>query len=68
MPRFDTEFQAWRRDQLNKLRNMDPDDLVGELDLDTDEILDKMWEKVEFYIEENYYEYDEEECEEGDEP
>ena len=54
MTRYDTDYQAFRRDWLHKLRQMDPDVIVAELQLDTDEIIDKFWETVELYIEENY--------------
>lgn len=55
MTSYDTKFQAFRRAELHKLSNMDPDDLVAELKLETDEIIDKFWETIEYYIEENYY-------------
>jgi hypothetical protein len=45
---------------------MDPDDIVSELNLETDELLDKFWEKIEIYIEDNYY-GDEEDNEDGTE-
>lgn len=54
MPRFDIEYQAYRREQLHKLRNMDPDVLVSELDVSTETLIDVLWETVENYIEENY--------------
>lgn len=55
MTGYDTEFQAYRRNELHKYKNMDPDDLVCELDIQTDELIDKFWEKIEITIEENYY-------------
>lgn len=55
MTRYDTEYQAFRRAELHKLRNRDPDDLVCELELETEDIIDKFWETVETYIERNYY-------------
>lgn len=54
MPRYDIDYQAYRREQLHKLRNMDPDMLVAELNASTDELMDVLWEHVEHYIEENY--------------
>jgi len=54
MPKFDIDYQAFRREQLHKLRNMDPDMLVAELDVNTDTLIDVLWEQVEIYIEENY--------------
>ena len=66
MTRYDTGYQAHRRAELHKLRNMDPDDIVSELKLETDELIDKFWEKVETYIEENYYgDKDKDEDDEG---
>jgi hypothetical protein len=54
MARYDIEYQAFRREQLHQLRNMDPDVLVAELDLSTDALVDVLWEWVEQYIEEKY--------------
>lgn len=39
---------------LDHLKNMDPDQLVAELDLSTDEILDAFAPQVEQFIRENY--------------
>jgi hypothetical protein len=64
--RYDTEYQAFRRAELHKLKNMDPDDIVCELKLETEDIIDKFWETVETYIEENYY-GEEEDSDEEDE-
>lgn len=36
------------------LANMDPDDVVGELELTTEEILEAFPSRVDFYIRENY--------------
>jgi hypothetical protein len=33
---------------------MDPDILVAELNVDSDTLIDVLWEQVENYIEENY--------------
>lgn len=64
MTQFNTRYQAYRREQLHKLSNMDPDDLVSELNLSTDEIMDNCWEEIETYIEEGYTN-DEEDDEDG---
>lgn len=39
---------------LENLRNMDPDDVVGELELTTEEILEAFESRVDFYIRDNY--------------
>lgn len=54
MPRFDTRYQAFRREQLHKYSNMDPDCLVSELQVDTNYLIDVLWEIIETTIEENY--------------
>lgn len=66
MPRYDIAYQAHRREQLHKLRNMDPDMLVAELNVDIDALIDVLWEHVEHYIEENY-DGDEEENDQDEE-
>lgn len=57
MPKFDTKYQAYRRDQLNKYREMDPDVLIAELDIDTDILMDVLWFKIEEKIQEEYEDY-----------
>lgn len=54
MPKFDLKYQAYRREQLHIFRNMDPDDIVAELDIDTDTLMDRLWKELEQHIEENY--------------
>jgi hypothetical protein len=63
MTQFDTAYQAFRREELHKLSNMDPDDLVSELKLESENIIDGCWEEVEIYIQEKYLDGDEEESE-----
>jgi len=48
---------------------MDPDDIVCELDIDTDTLCDALWFKIEEYIETKYEEdlYEDEESEDDDE-
>ncbi len=60
MPKFDTRYQSFRRDQLHKYREMDPDVLIAELDIDTDILMDVLWFKIEEKIQEDYDEYEEE--------
>lgn len=54
MPKFDTTYQAYRREQLHRFSNMDPDDIICELNVDTDLLMDVLWFKIEEYIETNY--------------
>jgi hypothetical protein len=54
MAKYDTRYQSFRRDQLNKYREMDPDVLVSELDMDTDTLMDVLWFKIESKIQEDY--------------
>jgi hypothetical protein len=54
MPKFDTTYQAFRRDRLHVFRNMDPDDIVCELGIDTDTLMDALWFKIEEYIQQEY--------------
>jgi hypothetical protein len=64
MAKYDTTYQAFRRDQLNKYREMDPDVLISELDVDTDILIEVLWFKIEEKIQEDYnngYENEEEE-------
>ena len=64
MPRFDTNYQAFRRECLHRFSNMDPDDIVCELDVSTDLLVDVLWFKIEEWIETKYeeeYGYGEEE-------
>lgn len=63
MRRYDTEYQAFRREWLHRLSNMDPDELVCELGIDTDTLMDAIWFKIEEYIEKEY-EYDQKDCDE----
>ena len=58
MPRYDIQYQAFRREQLHKLSSMDPYDLVCELGVTSEEVLDKFWELVENRIESEYNEED----------
>ena len=66
MPRFDTKFQAFRRDKLHMFRNMDPDSIVCELEIDTDVLVDRLWFEIEQHIEKEYEYYEAESDEEGD--
>lgn len=63
MPKFDTQYQAYRRDKLHEFRNMDPDYLVDALGIDTDTLMDLLWRQIEEHIETTY----EEEFDYGDE-
>lgn len=54
MARYDIKFQAYRRQELHRLRNLDPDDIVSELNIETDNLIDRLWEEIEDYIELNY--------------
>ena len=69
MHKYDTDFQAFRRYWLQRFTNMDPDDIVCELDIDTDTLCDALWFKIEEYIETKYEEdlYEDEESEDDDE-
>ena len=60
MRNYDTEYQAFRREWLHRFSNMDPDELVCELGIDTDTLMDAIWFKVEEYIEKEYEYYGEE--------
>jgi len=51
---FDTDYQAFRRDKLHMFRNMDPDDIIYELGVDTDTLMDALWFKIEEYIQQEY--------------
>jgi len=55
MVKFDTDYQAYRKDTLHRLRNMDPDELVDELAIDTDSLISALKDDIELYIEETYY-------------
>lgn len=59
MTRFNTTYQAYRREQLHRFSNMDPDDIISELNVDTDLLMDVLWFKIEEYIEDNYANGDE---------
>lgn len=60
MRSYDTEYQAFRREWLHRLRNMDPDDLVSELGIDTDTLIDALWFQIEQHIAKEYDNGDEE--------
>jgi len=60
MKGYDTEFQAFRRDWLHRFSNMDPYDLVCELDIDTDTLMDVLWFKIEQHIAKEYDYYEDE--------
>ena len=53
--KYDTDFQAFRRDRLRFLSDMDPYDLVCELDIPTPVLIDRLWDFVELYIEKEYF-------------
>ena len=61
MRRYDTDYQAFRREWLHRFSNMDPDDLVCELDIDTDTLMDVLWFKIEQHIEKEYEYYEDDE-------
>jgi hypothetical protein len=65
MPKFDIEYQAFRREQLHRIRNMDPDVLVAELDINTDTLMNVLWEEIEQHIEDNYNDDQENDDDEG---
>ena len=66
MPRgYDTDYQAFRRDWLHKLSNMDPDDIICELGIDTDNLIDALWLHIERFISKEYEDYGNEEGEDG---
>jgi hypothetical protein len=52
--RYDTDYQAFRANLLSTLRNMDPDDLVDTLAIDTDTLISALWIKIEDYIQQEY--------------
>ena len=56
MSKFDTHYQAFRRDQLHKLSNMDSDDIIYELGVETDLLMDVLWFRIEEYIQTKYEE------------
>ena len=35
---------------MHRLSNMDPDDIICELAIDTDTLMDRLWEEIEEYI------------------
>jgi hypothetical protein len=42
---------------------MDPDDLVDELAIDTDTLIEALWIKIESYIQQEYENENEDDCE-----
>lgn len=66
MRSYDIEYQAFRREWLHRLRNMDPDDLVCELGIDTDTLIDALWFQIEQHIEKEYEYGEDEDCDEED--
>lgn len=54
MKSYDLDFQAFRRDWLHRFKNMDPDDLICELAIDTDTLMDALWLQIERHIEQEY--------------
>ena len=56
MHRRNTIYEAFEQDLLNTLSNMDPDDLLDLLQIDTLLLLDILSPQVEDYIKEKYRE------------
>jgi hypothetical protein len=61
MKGYDTDFQAFRREWLHRFSNMDPDDLICELDIDTDTLMDVLWLQIETHIAKEYEAYEDDE-------
>jgi hypothetical protein len=61
MHSYDIRYQSFRRAELNKYREMDPDVLVAELDVDTEKLIDALWHEIETKIKEDYEDGNEEE-------
>jgi hypothetical protein len=68
MPKFDIDYQAYRRERLHRYANMDPDMLVEELGVETLELMDALFYKIEKTIEQDYDEENEEPNEEEEPP
>ena len=54
MKSYDVRFQAFRREHLHRFANMDPDDIVCELGIDTDTLMEALWLNIEQYISQEY--------------
>jgi hypothetical protein len=54
-PTDDLEFKAFAIDAVCRLRALDPDDLVNELGIDTDNLIGALGTFIYTYIQEQYY-------------
>lgn len=67
MRRLDISFEQHRMEMMEKLRNMDPDEFVDELNLSTDALINGMIYWVERHIDMTFHDDDEEEDDEVEE-
>ena len=66
MRSYDTDFQSYRREWLHRLSNMDPDDIICELGIETDTLIDRLWFEIEEFIQKEYEYYGDDEDNEGE--
>lgn len=52
--RYDIDYQAWAMEVWLTLSRMDPDEIVLELDLTTEELMNLLRDHIEQYTEDTY--------------
>ena len=52
--RYDIDYQAWAMEVWLTLSRMDPDEIVLELDLNTEELMNLLRDHIEQYTEDTY--------------